>query len=60
MNLDTYIKHIHQILYESTDILKRILFWNEENIHTKIYVVYWLGGYECGFEVINYGSNLHL
>jgi hypothetical protein len=27
-NLNTYIKQIHQILYESINILKRILFWD--------------------------------
>jgi hypothetical protein len=28
MNLDTYIIHIHQILYESINTLKQILFWD--------------------------------
>jgi hypothetical protein len=32
INLDTHIKHIHQILYESINTLKRILFWDEESI----------------------------
>jgi hypothetical protein len=29
MKLGTYVIHIHQILYESVNILKRILFWDE-------------------------------
>jgi hypothetical protein len=28
MNLDTYIKHIHQVLYEPINYLKRILISN--------------------------------
>ncbi|ONL97501.1 MADS box interactor-like [Zea mays] len=28
MNLDTYIKYIHQVLYESNNYLKRILIWD--------------------------------
>jgi hypothetical protein len=32
MNLDTYIKHIHQIFDESTICLKRILFWYRGSI----------------------------
>ena len=32
MNLDTYMKHIHQVLYESIKILKRILIWDGGNI----------------------------
>jgi hypothetical protein len=28
MNLDTYIKHIHQVLYELINYVKRILIWN--------------------------------
>lgn len=29
-NLDTYIKHIHQVVYESHNSLKRILIWDKE------------------------------
>jgi hypothetical protein len=32
MNLDIYIKHIHQVLYESLNFLKRILFWDGGSI----------------------------
>jgi hypothetical protein len=28
INLDTHIKHIHQVLYESINYLKRILIWD--------------------------------
>jgi hypothetical protein len=28
MNVDIYIKHIHQVLYESTNSPKQILFWD--------------------------------
>jgi hypothetical protein len=31
MNLDTYIKHIHQISYESTATLNCILIWNRRS-----------------------------
>jgi hypothetical protein len=27
MNLDTHVKHIYQVLYESINYLKRILIW---------------------------------
>jgi hypothetical protein len=30
MNLDTYIKHIDQVLHESITFLKQILIWNGE------------------------------
>jgi hypothetical protein len=29
-DLDTYIRHIHYVLYESNNYLERILFWNRE------------------------------
>jgi hypothetical protein len=38
MNLDTYIKHIHQMLYEPTNLLQQILFWERESTQ-----LYWLG-----------------
>jgi hypothetical protein len=28
MNLDTYVKHIHQVLYEPINNIKRILIWD--------------------------------
>jgi hypothetical protein len=31
MNLDTYIKHIHQVLYEFIYYLNRFLIWDRES-----------------------------
>jgi hypothetical protein len=32
MNVDTYIEHIHQALYEPTKMLKRVLSWDGGSI----------------------------
>jgi hypothetical protein len=46
INLDTYIKYIYQVLYKSTNFLKRILIWDERNIYLARTHA-WLSGYEC-------------
>jgi hypothetical protein len=66
VNLDTHIKHIHQVLYESINYSKQILIWDRVSIiyNSLASLINFLGYYSSvlvwnfGYSSINFNTHI--